>query len=63
MKFPGQYMDLRKNKEHEDEFHTEKLHKLCSLSYVIRVIKGRTVVEGDWRGEITSKTQMRQSYV
>jgi hypothetical protein len=36
-------MDLTKKKEHEDEFHNEKLNKLCSLSYIIRVIKGRTV--------------------
>jgi hypothetical protein len=36
-------MDLRKKKEHEDEFHNEKLRKLCSLSCIIRVIKGGTV--------------------
>jgi len=36
-------MGLRKNKEREDEFQNEKLRKLCSLLYIIRVIKGRTV--------------------
>jgi len=36
---------LEKKKEREDEFHNVRIkrHKLCSLWYIIRVIKGRTV--------------------
>lgn len=51
MKFLGQYLDLRIKKEREDESHNEKLRQLCSLSYIIRVIKGRTVGLKEIRGE------------
>jgi len=44
-------MGLRIKKEPEDEFHNEMLRKLCSLSYIIRVIKGRTVGLREIRGE------------
>ena len=52
-------MDLRKKKEPEDEFHNEMLRKLCSLSYIIRVIEGRTVGLREIRGERSLKKHRR----
>ena len=52
-------MDLRKKEEREDEFRNEKLRKLCSLSYIIRVIKRRIVGLREMRGERSLRRHRR----